>query len=116
MRNFTELLILGMITWRLTSLLVYEHGPFDIFGRLRVWLGVRYSVNNIPYGTNEISKMILCFLCCSIWVSAVIAIIAPPLLEISVKFHPLANWTLNVLVLSTTAIMIDAFIEQRNHE
>lgn len=62
-----ELLILVMATWRLTSLLVWEDGPFDMFAKLRQFLGVRYDETSQPYGSNWLAKGVLCPACASVW-------------------------------------------------
>lgn len=64
------LLVLALATWRLSSLLACEDGPFGILARLRVRLGVRYDQESKPYGTNELSKLILCPWCSSLWFGA----------------------------------------------
>jgi hypothetical protein len=66
--------LLSLATWRLSSLLVNEPGPLDIFERLRVWLGVKYDEHSIAYGTNVVSKAFCCVWCLSLWISPVFAI------------------------------------------
>lgn len=66
--------ILGTLAvWRVTRLLVYEDGPFFIFRRFRMLLGVQY-IENSPddeeiRATNPIALMILCPLCTSMWLA-----------------------------------------------
>ena len=62
-----ELVILALATWRLTSLLVWEDGPFEFFARLRHGLGVRYDEANNAYGTNWLANGIVCPACASVW-------------------------------------------------
>lgn len=64
------ILILG--TWRITHMISQEDGPWDIFERLRVWLGVHYDENSIPYGANTIAKGILCMWCFSVWTGIIV--------------------------------------------
>lgn len=64
-----------LITWRITSMLVNEDGPADIFARLRDWLGVRYGEVSQPYGTNGVANALCCVWCTSIWVGWVMALI-----------------------------------------
>jgi hypothetical protein len=66
-----ELVVLALATWRLTSLLVWEDGPFDIFARLRHGLGVRYDETGQRYGTNWFAKGVICPACASVWFGAV---------------------------------------------
>ncbi len=49
---FMDILILMLATWRISSLLVDENGPFDIFAELRYRVGVRFDKQSKPYGTN----------------------------------------------------------------
>jgi hypothetical protein len=56
-----------LAVWRISSLLAREEGPFDIFGRLRSLLGVRYNEANESFGTNWLSKGVLCIWCNSLW-------------------------------------------------
>lgn len=62
-----EFVILALATWRLTSLLVWEDGPFEVFARLRHRLGVRYNESNVAYGTNWFAKGVVCPACASVW-------------------------------------------------
>lgn len=62
-----DLLILVGATWRLTSLLVWEDGPFEVFARLRRLVGVRYNDRSLAYGTNWLAKGVICPACASVW-------------------------------------------------
>lgn len=64
-----DYLILALATWRISSLLVTEAGPMDIFERMRHQLGVRYDNNSEKYGTNALSEMLICVWCTSVWVA-----------------------------------------------
>ena len=52
------LVLATLAIWRLTSLLVYEDGPFNIFDRLR----------DAP----PLQRLLGCFWCTSVWTAAVI--------------------------------------------
>lgn len=67
-------IILGLATWRLSSLLVDEDGPFDIFARLRALLGVRYNKSNDAYSFNQVGTALTCVWCTSIWVAIMLTI------------------------------------------
>lgn len=62
-----EIIILALATWRLTSLLVWEDGPFEVFARFRRKCGVRYDESNMAYGTNWFAKGLICPACASVW-------------------------------------------------
>lgn len=63
-----EIIVLILATWRLSSLLATEPGPFDVFARLRRLVGVRSDGG--PYGTNVVSKAIICPWCNSLYIGA----------------------------------------------
>lgn len=62
-----DFLVLALATWRLTSLLVWEDGPFEVFARIRHLLGVRYDEQSRPYGKNWFAKGVVCPACASVW-------------------------------------------------
>lgn len=65
-----HILVLALATWRIASLLASEPGPWDVFGRLRKLAGVRRDEAGRPYGTNEVSKAMICAWCSSVWIGA----------------------------------------------
>jgi hypothetical protein len=69
-----EFIILGLATWRLSNLFVYEDGPFDIFGKIRYIIGVRYDERSSPFGTNVIASGLSCVWCTSMWIGIIITI------------------------------------------
>jgi hypothetical protein len=63
-----RLLFLVLATWRATSLLVNEDGPFEAFAKFRYWAGVRYdSVRGVWYGENTFAEGLTCVWCVSLW-------------------------------------------------
>jgi len=98
-----ETITLTLVVWRLTSLLVREDGPFDVFAKLRMFLGVRFNQASQMYGVNVLSRGIICFWCCSMWVSLAVALFA----SYSVNIH---TFIAAVLVLSSLAILLDNLI------
>ena len=99
--DFVTLLIVGLATWRLSSLLAKEAGPFDILVKIRHKVGVRYST--APpydiYGTNTVAKGIICIWCNSVWVGMVFTI--------AVIIYPNAVLVLLPLTISAIAIWFD---------
>lgn len=61
-------LIVALATYRLTLLVSKEAGPFDLFGRFRTWAGVKFDEYSKPYATGQLSEMILCPNCTSVWI------------------------------------------------
>ncbi len=43
-----QVAIIGLAAWRLTALLSYERGPFDVFVRLRSLLGFEHDEDGKP--------------------------------------------------------------------
>ena len=66
--QITELIILGLATWRVASIIVSEDGPWQLFPRLRSWLGVRFDERSIPYSTTALSGLVICIWCLSPWI------------------------------------------------
>lgn len=77
MSEALRVLLVILATWRITSLVVREDGPLDVFIKLRVKLGIRYNESGVAYGTNVISRGLSCFWCTSVWVSFATAIFIP---------------------------------------
>ena len=90
--------VLALAVWRLSSLLAREEGPFCIFDKIRLRLGVRYDQNSEAYGTNNISKGLICVWCNSIWVGFVASFIVSNTIE---------DVIINTLALSAAAIIIE---------
>jgi hypothetical protein len=56
-------LIIGVLSvWRVTHLFVAEDGPWNLFARLRRWVGEGFF-----------ASLLDCFYCLSLWVSAPVA-------------------------------------------
>ena len=61
-------ILTALATWRISSLLVHEDGPFNIFKRLRKLAGLE-NVVEIPDGF--FPGVLSCVWCASLWVGAV---------------------------------------------
>ena len=62
-----------LATWRISSLLVNEGGPWDVLAKVRYILGVRYD----QYSNCQSPGNVLCCVwCTSIWVGAGVAAVA----------------------------------------
>jgi hypothetical protein len=60
-----QIILAVLATWRVTSLLVYEEGPANIFARLR-----KRSAGS------PLKGLLDCFWCASVWVAAPVAVLA----------------------------------------
>lgn len=92
----------ALATWRIANLFVNELGPYEIFSRLRRYVGVRYNAYSRPYGTNEISKAFACIWCLSIWAGLLIAIVTGP--------RRIGAMLVNGLAYSTVAVIVNRLI------
>lgn len=68
-----DYLILALATWRVSSLLANEDGPYNVFGRLRNYAGVYYDDHSNAQGKNELARMLICLWCSSTWIGLVLA-------------------------------------------
>ncbi len=99
-----ELLILGLATWRLTSMIVNEDGPLYLFERFRYWVGVRRTEDNVPFGTNVFAEGLSCIWCSSFWVAGLLIvsyIVAPMITLIACV----------ILTLSAIAILVEKVVD-----
>lgn len=101
-----DLFLLGVATWRLSSMLVYEDGPWLAFWRLRRWSGIEYDKNreklSVPDG-KLLSGILNCVWCCSVWTGIGIAVAY-------FLFPEIVIWLCLPMVLSTVAIFIEKHI------
>jgi len=58
-----KLIVAALATWRLTTMLWYEYGPFDVFLKIRTWAGAHEQ----PPQTFQ-AKLLSCYWCLSFWV------------------------------------------------
>jgi len=68
------ILLYCLATYRISSMLSSESGPFGIFDKFRYFIGVRYNEYSIPYGTNVVAKGVLCLWCNSVWVGILVTL------------------------------------------
>ena len=67
-------LVFALATWRISSLLVEEEGPFCILDRLRIAVGIAWDENSDVYGKNVVAEIFLCVWCMSMWVGVALTI------------------------------------------
>jgi hypothetical protein len=90
-----KLIIAALACWRITSLFVYEDGPFAVFMHIRS-LTLRVG--------GELAKVISCPLCCSVWAG-----VATAALALSDYW-----WVLLPFALSAAAIVTDKYVRLRD--
>ena len=64
-----EFIAYCLATWRISSLLVDEAGPFDVFVKIREVFGIKHK-DRIPYEYPEtfFAQLLSCVWCVSIWI------------------------------------------------
>jgi hypothetical protein len=64
MNEWLRFVLAVLATWRITHLIVYEDGPWDAIARLRKVAGAGFF-----------GKLMDCFYCASLWVSAGVTVL-----------------------------------------
>ena len=67
--------ILALATWRITSLLVDEAGPKELFESIRSKLGVRFNEQNERYADNLIGEYLNCVWCMSYIIGGIVVLV-----------------------------------------
>lgn len=100
------LIIAILATWRLSAMLSYETGPFNIFIWFRELFGIVHNDFGEKVGVPELffAELLDCVWCVSVWVGFVVAV--------ALYFYPVLVWILLPFALSAGAIIV----EKVNHE
>lgn len=93
-----DFLILALATWRLSSLLSVELGPFNIFDRLRAACGVELDAQGGMVGTNWFARGLICVWCASVWIGVV--------LGVAYWLWPDVTWVVLPFALSAGAVIV----------
>jgi hypothetical protein len=101
-----DILLFGLATWRISSLLAAEVGPFGVFDKLRRVTGVSYDAG-ILICPNVLAKGITCVWCNSVWVGAGWAVAA--------WLWPDARWLALPFALSAITIVIQEAVSWLEH-
>jgi len=64
-----DLVLAVFAVWRITTLLLREEGPFEVFIKLRSFIGVKYNAESEPYGETSKARLFACFWCLSMWIT-----------------------------------------------
>jgi len=101
--NIVDLLILGLAAFRLSSLFANEHGPLDLFGRIRRLAGARYDKQSREVPTTELSRGLMCVWCNSVWFGIALALVY-------LLWQPVI-WLCLPFAISAIAIIIFTFVD-----
>lgn len=68
--NLTEFVVLCFATWRISSFLVNETGPFDVFMKMREAVGITHDEDKKVAVIPErfLPQLLSCMWCTSVWV------------------------------------------------
>ena len=77
--ELTFLFLFSLATWRLSSLLVRERGPWDVFVRLRAKVGISHDELGKPVEIpdNVLAGILSCTWCASVWIALFWAVFYP---------------------------------------
>lgn len=100
MDNLT-IIIAILATWRLSAVLSYETGPFNIFILLREMAGIVHDDDGKKTIVPEsfFAELLDCVWCTSMWIGGAVAI--------SLFFYPVLVWLLLPFALSAGAIIVE---------
>ena len=93
---------MALATWRVSSLLVFEEGPFMLLVKMRSLVGVYYDELSEPQGKNVVARALTCVWCSSIWVALGFAVL---------YYYDLAFWVALPFALSAVAIIIERIVD-----
>lgn len=70
--NWFNFIVLSLAVWRVSRMIVFEHGPCNMFERFRWWAGARPTIDGTYAGDpGTFADFVTCPLCLSIWIGAV---------------------------------------------
>ncbi len=91
-----EAVLIGLAAWRMTALLTYERGPFDVFMRFRQLLGFDHDEKGEPteWPGNTLARAFSCPWCLGLYMAVV-----------AWAFWEYVNSTV-VLVIAASAVLV----------
>ncbi len=91
--------ILALATFRISSLIADEDGPFGLFEWARSLVGVLRDEQGQPYGTNNFAAGVVCQWCNSVWTGVAVTVFY-------MNFKERTRWIAFPFALSTVALVI----------
>ena len=98
-----DFLILALATFRISSLIADEDGPFGLFDWARTLVGVKRNETGQTYGENNFAIGVICLWCNSVWIGLI-------LMALYVLSKQIAVWICFPLALSTVTIIISRWV------
>ncbi len=101
-----EFLLVSLATWRLSSLIIREAGPFHVLQKLRELVGVMHDDTGEPiaWPTWFPASLLSCIWCMSLWIGAGMFVFT--------FFAPHATWIIWPLAISAGAIMAERVVNR----
>lgn len=98
--------VLSLACWRLSALISYETGPFEIFLRFREWIGISHDegqpveIHDTGGGrlVFELAELVSCVWCLSLWIGLALVLLF---------LRDYEWWFLMPFVLSAMAIIFE---------
>lgn len=90
--SIVELVVFGLATWRLVSLLTWERGPWHIFQGIRTLAGIKHNEHGHPVAWKDgfFRELLTCVWCASLWVgafwAATYAVLGGPAIVLALPF------------------------------
>ena len=97
--------ILGLAVWRISRLLSSERGPYALLEKIRHLCGVRYTDHGVTT-RSELSKLISCPDCNSVWLGAIASVLYI-ILGIAIV------WIALPFALSAFAIIVGSLVDKQ---
>lgn len=93
--------IIGLSAWRLTSLLSWERGPFNVFERFRSLLGFEHDDEGVPvkWPSNVVTEAIACPWCLGLYGAAA-----------SYGLWVLSPWIPTVIAASAVVVLVERYV------
>lgn len=110
-----EILVTALATWRLTSLVMYEKGPFNLFGRFRQQItGKIQPVDPEEPELPFFEELLSCVMCFSVWTGFAAAVLSLPVLANCCDsfLSGLVCFILLPFAYSTSTIFLDSFFSE----
>lgn len=98
---FEATFVIGLAAWRMTSLVGWERGPFNVFERFRSLLGFEHDENGQPtsWPSNVVTEAIACPWCLGLYAAAA-----------SYGLWVLSPWIPAVIAASAVVIWMERYI------
>lgn len=102
-----DFIILGFATVRLSYMIMWERGPWNLFVRLRTWAGIEHEDGvSVVYPDTFSGRLLQCIYCLSVWVAV--------LLFLAELVIPWSRIVVAPLGISGLALLIYAWWQREN--